>query len=113
MSKRAELMLELVVDIKNNRKREGGKGGAAAVLSPTALKWLKQCRVEDVALGDLSWDKLLSGGKRGAWWLPTAAEQARGGSRLLVVHRNEPATYAALSVHLFRRSAMPWGLQVA
>lgn len=78
LTKRAELMLELVVDIKNNRKREGKKGGAAAVLSPTALKWLKQCRVEELQMAGLTWGKLLAPGKRGVWWLPTAAEQVRG-----------------------------------
>jgi nucleolar MIF4G domain-containing protein 1 len=51
---------------------------SAAVLSPTALKWLRQCRVEALALPGLTWAKLLAPGKRGNWWLPTAAEQMEG-----------------------------------
>jgi nucleolar MIF4G domain-containing protein 1 len=81
MSKRAEIMLELVMDIKNNRLREGkaskaaaaaaaaagkkGRGGAAAVLQPGLLKWIKQLGVDDVTLSNISWAKLVQPDKKG------------------------------------------------
>lgn len=82
MSKRAEIMLELVMDIKNNRLREGkaskaaaaaaaaagkskGRGGAAAVLQPGLLRWLKQLGVDDVTLSNISWAKLVQPNKKG------------------------------------------------
>jgi nucleolar MIF4G domain-containing protein 1 len=76
MSKRAEIMLELVMDIKNNRLREGkaskaaaaaaaaagkkGRGGAAAVLQPGLLKWIKQLGVDDVTLSNISLTRRVS-----------------------------------------------------
>jgi hypothetical protein len=94
MTKRAEIMLELVMDIKNNRVRDvkaakaaaaaaaaasgkggsgkggsgagsAGRGGAAAVLQPGLLKWLKQAGVSDVTLGNISWAKLVQPDKKG------------------------------------------------
>lgn len=93
MSKRAEIMLELVMDIKNNRLRDAkaskaaaaaaaaatgsskasaskavaaaGRGGAAAVLQPGLLKWLRQSGVDDVTLGNISWAKLVQPSKKG------------------------------------------------
>lgn len=77
MTKRAEIMLELVIDIKNNRKRDvsgnskskasgsSSKGGAAAVLQPGVIKWLKQSGVDDVKLVNLSWKKLVTPDKKG------------------------------------------------
>lgn len=39
LTKRAELMLELVCDIKNNKKKaEGGTGGRTAALAPAVSK---------------------------------------------------------------------------
>jgi nucleolar MIF4G domain-containing protein 1 len=80
-SKRAEIMLELVMDIKNNRLREGkaskaaaaaaaaagkkGRGGAAAVLQPGLLRWLKQLGVDDVTLSNIGWAKLVQPNKKG------------------------------------------------
>jgi hypothetical protein len=58
-------MLDLVVDVKNNRKQGaesvGSHGGrrAASVLSPGVLKWLRQSGVEEVQLRNLSWEKLV------------------------------------------------------
>ena len=77
LSKRAQMMLELVVDIKNNRKREssgasGGGGGAA--LAPTVAKWLKSCGVREMAVGGITWDKVLQPDKRGIWWRPEAGD---------------------------------------
>jgi nucleolar MIF4G domain-containing protein 1 len=94
LTKRAEIMLELVVDIKNNRARDvkasraaaaaaasggskgkaaagqnvgGGRGGAAAVVQPGLLKWLKASGVDDVTLANISWAKLVQPNKKGEW----------------------------------------------
>ena len=78
-----QALLELVVDIKNNKAPgkkgvspgggsagHGGSGGARAVLGPSVLKWLKQvCCVEEVQLRSVNWTKLLAaaaGEKKGA-----------------------------------------------
>eukprot|EP00887_Chlorella_sp_A99_P005712 scaffold1.g5712.t1 len=83
LSKRAQMMLELVVDIKNNRrarictcrmKHEGGGAGAGAALPPAVTKWLRSSGVRDVALGGIPWAKVLQPGKRGIWWRPEAAD---------------------------------------
>lgn len=87
LTKRAEIMLELVVDIKNNKSREvkaakaqaaaaavagerkssggGGRGGAAAVIQPGLLKWLKLSGVDEVTLVNISWAKLVQPDKKG------------------------------------------------
>ena len=75
LSKRASLMLDLIVDIKNNRPSaagakakgtEGRRGGALAVLSPGVAKWVKGCGVDDICLRNLTWAKLLAPDKKGA-----------------------------------------------
>ena len=63
MSQRAEIMLSLVLDIKNNKKRDK-VNGPAAVLSPGVVGWLKQCHVQRVQLKGLTWQKLLSPQKK-------------------------------------------------
>jgi nucleolar MIF4G domain-containing protein 1 len=81
LSRRAQIMLQLVVDIKNNRKRHqnntnnDGSGGTAAtaVLSPMVLKWLKSGRVDDVSIAGLKWSRVVEKDKRGRWWLPVEA----------------------------------------
>ncbi|KIY94918.1 putative Nucleolar MIF4G domain-containing protein 1 [Monoraphidium neglectum] len=96
LTKRAEMMLELVMDIKNNRSGVaapgkapksasaagagggGRKGGAAAVLAPGQIKWLKGSGVDDVKLVNLSWAKLVAPDKKGMWWLPAAMDAAAG-----------------------------------
>lgn len=75
LSTRARVMLDLVVDIKNNRKREDGRRKAVA-LDPAAAKWLRSCHVGTVALGGITWKKVLTADKRGNWWMPTAADAA-------------------------------------
>lgn len=42
-----------------------GRGGAAAVLQPGLLKWLKQLGVDDVTLANISWAKLVQPSKKG------------------------------------------------
>lgn len=63
MSKRADIMLSLVLDIKNNKRRDKASG-PAAVLSPGVVAWLKQCHVGHVQLKGLTWQKLLSPKKK-------------------------------------------------
>ncbi len=75
LSTRARVMLDLVVDIKNNRKREDGRKKAVQ-LDPAAAKWLRGCNVGAVALGGITWKKVLTGDKKGHWWMPTAADAA-------------------------------------
>lgn len=59
MSQRADIMLSLVLDIKNNKRRDKASG-PAMVLSPSVVSWLKQCHVGHVQLKGLTWQKLLS-----------------------------------------------------
>lgn len=63
MSPRADIMLSLVLDIKNNKRRDRASG-PAAVLSPGVVAWLKQCHVGQVQLKGLTWEKLLSAKKK-------------------------------------------------
>lgn len=63
MSPRADIMLSLVLDIKNNRRRDRASG-PAAVLSSGVISWLKQCHVGQVQLKGLTWEKLLSPNKK-------------------------------------------------
>ncbi|KAJ9511491.1 hypothetical protein QJQ45_029845, partial [Haematococcus lacustris] len=83
LSKRAELMLDLVIDIKNNRQSKvvGGKVGASGAghsPSPALLKWLSSCNAGEVALRGITWTKLCAPGKKGMWWLPAAGEALIG-----------------------------------
>ena len=68
-------MLDLVVDIKNNKASKGsgpgaGSGGrkAATVLGPAVLKWLQQSGVEEVQLRNVGWDKLTDKTRRRGMW---------------------------------------------
>lgn len=63
MSQRAEIMLSLVLDIKNNKRRDKASG-PTAVLSPAVVTWLKQCHVGHVQLKGLTWKKLLTSSKK-------------------------------------------------
>lgn len=86
LSMRARVMLDLVVDIKNNRKRGAMHGGrGATAVPPATAKWLRGLGVDGVAVGGISWDKIVQEDKRGMWWMPTAADAAaaRGGDAVL------------------------------
>ncbi|KAG1333927.1 nucleolar MIF4G domain-containing protein 1 [Cocos nucifera] len=64
-SKRMEFMLEMICDVKNNKKRP--KEDPAY---HTRLKnWLQKLRAEDVLLRRLKWSQLLDPDKKGQWWL--------------------------------------------
>lgn len=87
LSVRAKVMLDLVVDVKNNRmkKRQGslaipmdGTKPLASALPPQTGLWYKSLSVETVSIGGLSWDKILSADKKGMWWVPTIADNQGG-----------------------------------
>ena len=67
LSSRAEVLLALVLDIKNNRQRSQ-KGAPAvsvsSVLSAGVLRWLRGPGLEEAALRSLPWAKLLQPGKK-------------------------------------------------
>ena len=81
LSTRARVMLDIVIDIKNNRKRDHAMvSSKKALLENAAIgKWLKGCRVGGVAVGGIPWSKVLAAPeeKRGHWWLPQAKDVAR------------------------------------
>jgi len=82
LSKRARLMLEMVIDLKNNRKRTDSSAdiGKDQWGFPMPLnKWLKGTSVGEatVALRALTYEKLIATDKqKGQWWLPDAAGTA-------------------------------------
>ena len=62
-----QVLLGLVIDIKNNKQRNKGSLGAvsiASVLSAGVLKWLRGCGVETVQLRHLPWKKVLQPNKK-------------------------------------------------
>ena len=63
LGRRAELMLDLVVDIKNNRKRGGDE--SISELSRVVMKWLTKCGIKQIHLGSLTWDDLIQRDKKG------------------------------------------------
>ena len=85
LTRRARLMLDMVVDLKNNKRQVGaGAGGAGGAEGgdqwgfPAALsKWLRSsAAVGDaaVALRALTYERLVdTTAHRGQWWLPEAA----------------------------------------
>lgn len=60
LSQRARLMLELIVDIKNNRKRKnlGGHVGLEATVPAGTLKLLRECNAEAIALHHITWPQV-------------------------------------------------------
>ena len=85
LTRRARLMLDMVIDLKNNKRQVGaGAGGAGGAEGgdqwgfPAALsKWLRSsAAVGDaaVALRALTYERLVdTSAHRGQWWLPEAA----------------------------------------
>ena len=81
LSKRARLMLEMVIDLKNNKKRDSAQDvGKDQWGFPVALsKWLRGTNVGEatVALRALTYEKLIkTESQKGQWWLPDAAGTA-------------------------------------
>ncbi|CAA2972835.1 nucleolar MIF4G domain-containing 1 [Olea europaea subsp. europaea] len=64
-SKRMDFMLEMICDIKNNKKRPTEN----AVQHTRIKKWLQELRVVDILIRGLKWSKLLDPNKKGQWWL--------------------------------------------
>lgn len=66
MTQRAETMLELVLDIKNNRRTKGSTPASAldSLLGQGSLRWLRESHVVDVQLRAVSWQKLLQPDKK-------------------------------------------------
>ncbi|MCD7463172.1 hypothetical protein HAX54_050088 [Datura stramonium] len=65
IGKRMEFMLEMICDIKNNKKRI-----KEDTLQLTRIKkWLQKLRVVDILIRGLKWSKLLDPDKRGQWWM--------------------------------------------
>ncbi|GMI79038.1 hypothetical protein like AT5G17930 [Hibiscus trionum] len=63
--KRMEFMLEMICDIKNNKK----KPKEDTVQHTRIKKWLQKLRAEDILIRGLKWSKLLDTDKKGQWWL--------------------------------------------
>ena len=62
-----QVLLGLVLDIKNNRQRSQGTGGPltiSSVLSAGVLKWLRGCGAEEVQLRNLTWQISLQPNKK-------------------------------------------------
>lgn len=77
---RAKVMLDLVIDVKNNRmkSRQGalsisanGSATLANALPPNAATWFKKCNVENIAVGGIPWSKVVCATNKGFWWIPT------------------------------------------
>ncbi|XP_009616414.1 uncharacterized protein [Nicotiana tomentosiformis] len=65
IGKRMEFMLEMICDIKNNKKRT-----KEDTLQLTRIKkWLQKLRIDDILIRGLKWSKLLDPDKRGQWWI--------------------------------------------
>ncbi|PSC75596.1 nucleolar MIF4G domain-containing 1 [Micractinium conductrix] len=86
LTKRAQMLLELVVDVKNNRRRDDAKRRVVE-LAPAVGKWLKACGASDAAVGGITWQKVQQRNKKGIWWMPEATDaqprQLGGGSAAL------------------------------
>ncbi|RZB47450.1 Nucleolar MIF4G domain-containing protein 1 [Glycine soja] len=64
-SKRMEFMLEIICDIKNNKKKPNEDSAHHTRIK----KWLRKLRVDDILIRGLKWSKLLDPDKKGQWWL--------------------------------------------
>lgn len=62
MSKRADILLSLVLDIKNNKRHD--KAGGSSRQSLAVHKWLQKASVGGVQLKTLPWQKLLASNKK-------------------------------------------------
>ncbi|KAK7396142.1 hypothetical protein VNO78_16938 [Psophocarpus tetragonolobus] len=64
-SKRMEFMLEVICDIKNNKRKPNEDSAHHTRIK----KWLQKVRVDDILIRGLKWSKLLDPDKKGQWWL--------------------------------------------
>ena len=81
---RARVMLDLVVDVKNNRMKDrkgalsistNGSATLASALPPNVAAWFKTCNVDSVAIGGIPWSKVVSSSQKGFWWIPTLQDK--------------------------------------
>ncbi|KAK7336279.1 hypothetical protein VNO77_16815 [Canavalia gladiata] len=64
-SKRMDFMLEIICDIKNNKRKPNEDPAQHTRIK----KWLQKLRVDDILIRGLKWSKLLDPDKKGQWWL--------------------------------------------
>ncbi|XP_047165601.1 nucleolar MIF4G domain-containing protein 1 [Vigna umbellata] len=64
-SKRMDFMLEIICDIKNNKRKPNEDSAHHTRIK----KWLQKLRVDDILIRGLKWSKLLDPVKKGQWWL--------------------------------------------
>ncbi|XP_052728744.1 uncharacterized protein LOC108329092 isoform X2 [Vigna angularis] len=64
-SKRMDFMLEIICDIKNNKRKPNEDSAHHTRIK----KWLQKLRVDDILIRGLKWSKLLDPDKKGQWWL--------------------------------------------
>jgi len=65
LSHRADVMLDLVIDIKNNRLSKTGKKETMKILSPNIGRWLQELEVQKMALVHLTWARISDPHKSG------------------------------------------------
>lgn len=65
MTQRTEVMLELVLDVKNNRRPKGSAAASQeSLLSQGSLKFLRDSKGAEVQLRTVTWEKLLQPSKK-------------------------------------------------
>lgn len=60
LSTRADMLLDVVVEVKNNRAGGGKDGAQGAAMSPVQQRLLKQWGVGQVLLRGMTWPRLLA-----------------------------------------------------
>ena len=80
---RARVMLDLVVDVKNNRMKDkkgtlsisaNSSATLANALPPNVAQWFRGCNVDAVAVGGIPWSKIIRNDNKGFWWLQSSAD---------------------------------------
>ncbi len=80
LTSRARVMLDLVVDVKNNRMKDrkgmlaisaNSSATLANALPPNVALWFRGSisKIEAVAIGGIPWAKVVRGDNKGFWWL--------------------------------------------
>lgn len=87
LTTRARVMLDLVVDVKNNRMKDrkgmlaiSGNSSAtlANALPPNVAQWFRGSisKIEAVAIGGIPWSKVIRKDNKGFWWLQGMSDAA-------------------------------------
>ncbi|CAK9865911.1 unnamed protein product [Sphagnum jensenii] len=74
IGKRLQFMLDMICDIKNNKRRPKDE----LVVHSRLKKWLQKLGVDEVQLRAVTWAGLLDPDKKGQWWLPGAPGSGSG-----------------------------------